>query len=200
MSWPGVILFAVIAGLYTGAVMLIPALENTSFRDIGTYYEWWVIFAVIIVVNCKKSWEAMLKCFVFFLISQPLIFAVEVVMGPLETEQALYYYTQIWLPITMLTLPGGWLAYYCKKQNAFGAVVLGMGNTIQAMLGLVYLVMTLRNFPRHILSFLVCIGSIFVMSFQLQKTKRNRRISLLVPVVLLVILVALAAATGRLHI
>ncbi|MCQ2439663.1 MAG: hypothetical protein MJ074_07860 [Oscillospiraceae bacterium] len=62
MSWLTVILFAVAAGVYTGVMMLIPALADTSFQDIGISYEWWVIFAVIIVVNCGKSWEAMLKC------------------------------------------------------------------------------------------------------------------------------------------
>ena len=136
MRWASVILFSICAGVYTGIVMLIPALNNTSFQDIGTYYEWWLIFAVIIVVNCKSSLEAMLKCFVFFLISQPLVFAVEVVFGPLSLERAIYYYTRIWFPITLLTLPGGFLAYYCKKQNIAGAIVLGMGNTIQAVMAL----------------------------------------------------------------
>ena len=138
MSWLFVILFAVIAGVYTGAVMLIPFLENTSFQDIGISYEWWVVFAVIIVVNCKKSWEAMLKCFVLFLISQPLVYLVEVLFGTLSAEMAMYYYRSIWLPMTFLTLPGGFIAFYCKKQNALGAVVLGLGNTILLILGIAY--------------------------------------------------------------
>ena len=62
MTWLKIIIFAVCVGVYSGVVMLIPALENTSFQDIGIAYEWWVIFAVIIVVNCEKNWEAMLKC------------------------------------------------------------------------------------------------------------------------------------------
>lgn len=74
MSWLTVIVFAVAAGCYTGWIMTVDCLKGTSFQDIGIFFEWWVIFAVIIVVNCKKSWEAMLKCFLFFLISQPLVF------------------------------------------------------------------------------------------------------------------------------
>lgn len=54
MTWIRVILFAVIAGVYTGLVMFVPAFEDTSFQDIGKLYEWWVIFAVIVVVNCKR--------------------------------------------------------------------------------------------------------------------------------------------------
>ena len=200
MRWAYVILFAICAGVYTGIVMLIPALNNTSFQDIGTYYEWWLIFAVIIVVNCKSSLEAMLKCFVFFLVSQPLVFAVEEVFGPLGMDRAIYYYTRIWFPITLLTLPGGFLAYYCKKQNIAGAIVLGMGNTIQAVMALVYVSKCVGDFPHHLISFLVCIGSVFIMSFQIQKEKKYRYISLLTPVLLLAVLMVLALVTGRFHV
>ena len=54
MSWPSVILFAAAAGVYTGTVMLVDVLKDTSFQDLGATYEWWVIFAVIIVVNCSR--------------------------------------------------------------------------------------------------------------------------------------------------
>ena len=135
MSWLTVILFAVAAGIYTGAVMLIDALEETSFQDIGIAHEWWVFFAVIIVVNCNKSWEAMLKCFVFFLVSQPLVYIVQILFGSLTIDKAWLYYGGVWLPATFLTLPGGFIAYHCKKQNLLGAVILGLGNTIQAFMG-----------------------------------------------------------------
>ncbi len=39
MSWLSVILFAFIAGIYTGAVMLIDVLDGTSFQDIGVSHE-----------------------------------------------------------------------------------------------------------------------------------------------------------------
>lgn len=196
MSWLTVILFAVIAGVYTGAIMLVPALENTSFQDIGISYEWWVIFAVIVVVNCRKNWEAMLKCFVFFLISQPLIYGVEVVFGSLPVSQAVYYY-RIWLMPTILTIPGGFIAYYCKKQNLFGSVILGLGNTIQGIMGVHYAGTAARNFPHHLLSVLVCFGSIIWMSFFIQKKARNRLVSILVPVILVTIIAILAKMTGR---
>ncbi len=197
MSWLSVVLFAVIAGIYTGAVMLIDVLDDTSFQDIGISHEWWVIFAVIIVVNCEKSWEAMLKCFVFFLISQPLVYATEILLGDLTLDMAMHYYCSIWLPATILTLPGGFIAYYCKKQNVFGAVIMGLGNTIQAILGVHYVTAAISNFPYHILSAIVCFGSIFLMSFEIQKENRCRLISILIPLVLTVISVVLAVVTGR---
>lgn len=197
MTWLKVILFAILAGVYTGAVMIIPFLKDTSFQDIGVSYEWWVIFAVIIVVNCQKSWEAMLKCFAFFLISQPLVYLVEIVSGNLAFEMGWYYYTTMWLPMTLLTLPGGFIAYFCKKQNVLGGVILGLGNTIQAILAAVYFAMTAKHFPFHLLSGLVCLGSIIVMSFFIQKKWKNRLIAILLPIVLTVAILVLAKANGR---
>ena len=196
MSWLTVILFAVAAGVYTGAVMLIDALEETSFQDIGIAHEWWVIFAVIIVVNCDKSWEAMLKCFVFFLISQPLVYIVQILFGSLTVEKAWLYYGSVWLPATFLTLPGGFIAYHCKKQNLLGAVILGLGNTIQAFMGVSYFYRTFHSFPHHLLSGIVCYASIFIMSFYIQKEKKYRLVSILLGLILAGSLAVLAVASG----
>lgn len=197
MTWLKVILFAVIAGAYTGAVMLIPFLEGTSFQDIGISYEWWVIFAVVIVVNCGKSWEAMLKCFVFFLISQPLVYIVEILFGALSIEMGWYYYRNIWFPMTLLVLPGGFIAYFCKKQNALGAIILGLGNTIQAVMAAIYLSMAIKNFPHHLLSGIVSGGSIIIMSICIQKKNKNRLIALLLPMGLTIAIMAFLKATAR---
>lgn len=197
MTWLKVILFAVAAGVYTGAVMLVPFFSGTSFQDIGISYEWWVIFAVIIVVNCKKSWEATLKCFAFFLVSQPLVYLVEIIFGGLALDSAMTYYFQIWLPMTFLTLPGGFIAYFCKKQNFLGAVVLGLGNTIQAVHVLIYFGKTIQNFPYHLLSGIVCVASIIIMSLYVQKEKKNRIIALIVPIVMTAAILILLKVTGR---
>ena len=174
MRWLTVILFAVIAGLFTGLVMLIPALENTSFRDIGIYFECWVVFAILIVTNCDKPVEAMLKCFVFFLISQPLVYLTEIIFGNLTAQKALIYYRQMWLPMTILTLPGGFVAFYCKKQNALGSTVLALGNTMLLLMGVMHTVECVASFPYHLLSALFCYMNVFAMSFSLQKEKRFR--------------------------
>ncbi len=197
MRWLTVFLFAAVTGIYTGAVMSFDALKDTSFQDIGISYEWWVIFAVIIVVNCRKSWEAMLKCFVFFLLSQPLVYATEILLGTLAPDMAWHYYGSIWLPMTFLMLPGGFIAYYCKKQNMLGAVVLGLGNTIQAVLGVHYFAQAFLSFPHHLLSGIVCAASIFLMSFQIQRAKKNRLIAVLTPLLLTVLVVVFCKVSGR---
>ena len=197
MKWLTVILFAVVAGVYTGLVMSFDVLKETSVQDIGMTYEWWVIFAIIIVVNCQKNWEAMLKCFVFFLISQPVVFLTEILLGHVTMYMGLYYYRQIWLPMTFLTLPGGLIAYYCKKQNLVGAIILALGNLIQVVMGCSYAIKAISDFPHHIVTVVVCFASVFVMSFCIQKKKKYRMISIVVPFVLMVLVGVLLAATGR---
>lgn len=150
MTWRVVCSFAVIIGIYVGVLNQIPILNNTSFQDIAVTLEWWVLFAVLIVSNCKSAGEAALKCLVFFLISQPVIYLVE--LPTLGLDKALYFYTSIWLPISLHTLPGGAIAFYAKKQNALGAVILGIGNTFVAIMAASYTQQMLNAFPRHLLT------------------------------------------------
>lgn len=77
LTWPKLIAFAVIMGIYTALMaMLVP--DGNSFHDIVVTMEWWVLPAILIIVNCKKPLEAALKTFVFFLISQPLVYLIQV--------------------------------------------------------------------------------------------------------------------------
>ncbi|MDO4460681.1 MAG: hypothetical protein Q4C42_11505 [Clostridia bacterium] len=196
MSWMKTLLFAVITGIYTGAVMLVPALENTSFQDIGVMVECWLIFAVIIVVNCNSGWEASLKCFVFFLISQPLVYLVQIAIGYLDFSMALGFY-KYWFIWTLLTLPGGYIAFFCKKQNALGAVVLGLGNSILAMMGVYYVLSVMNDFPHHILSVFVCFAGIAVQTLYIQKKTKNRIITFSTIIVVMLVLGVFLKLTGR---
>ncbi|MDO4490852.1 MAG: hypothetical protein Q4B85_07295 [Lachnospiraceae bacterium] len=197
MTWFRVILFAILAGFYTGAVMCMPFLWDTSFQDIGICFEWWVIFAVIIVVNCDKGWEAMQKIFLFFLISQPMVYLVEVVYGKLTFDLGWHYYRRIWLPMTFLTIPGGLIAWFCKKQNVAGAIILGLGNTILALEAISHGAMAANRFPHHILSVVICVASIITMSINIQKEKKNRMVALLLPVVLTIVLMIFLKMSDR---
>ena len=175
MTWPVVCAFAAIIGIYVGVINQIPILYDTSFRDIAVSYEWWVLFAVLIVSNCKNAKEAGLKCLVFFLISQPVIFLVE--LPSIGSDKVLYYYTKIWLPITLLTLPGGAIAFYAKKQNALGAVVLSIGNTVVALLGVSYFQKLCHSFPRHLLTVVSCAAIIAVLLMGMQQKWKTRFLS-----------------------
>ena len=90
MGWPVVILYAVGTALLTTAFLLIPIFENTSFYRVGVTFEAWVFFAVIIMANCKKPLESALKTFVFFLISQPLIYLLQVPFSQMDWGLFMY--------------------------------------------------------------------------------------------------------------
>ncbi len=197
MTWKKVILFGLLVGIYVGCIMSIPFLEGTSFQDIGISHEWWILFALIIVVNCKKSYEAALKCFVFFLISQPVIFIVEALLGHITWELAYYYYFSIWFIRTLFTLPGGLIAYYAKKQNVIGAVVLGIGNILEAVLGIHYGYQAIANFPNHLLSTIFCFGVIVITNLYIQKEKKYRIISLLTTILLIAAVLVFLVLDGR---
>ena len=194
MSWPKVIVFALIVGAYSGIVSIIPALEQTSFHDIDVTTEMWVIFAFVIATNCEKSWEAALKIFVFFLITQPVIFAIEVLAG-LNFDMAMYYYTTNWGPKTLFTLPGGFIAFYIKKQNWIGAIILGLGCALQGVMGVCYLEMLVKNPPFHLLTCIICFGSIFAFAWGIQNDNKRRAVCLAIAI-LASLLVFAYFATG----
>ena len=77
MTWPRLILFAVISGIVTALIaLLVP--EGNSVKQIAVTFEVWIVLAIIIVVNCEKPLEAACRTFVYFLISQPLVYLIQV--------------------------------------------------------------------------------------------------------------------------
>jgi len=73
LTWKKLIFFSIIVAIYTALVATLPFTKNTSFRDIAILFEWWIVFGIIIISNSKSPLDSALKCFIFFLISQPLI-------------------------------------------------------------------------------------------------------------------------------
>jgi len=122
MPWWKVLLLAAAAGVYTGTMMLIPALKDTSFQDIGITLEYWFFFALLVILNCEKPTEAALKVFVFFLVSQPLVYLT--MWGQYHRFPWEYY--RYWFFWTLATLPGGFLAWQVKRQKWYSAVILAL--------------------------------------------------------------------------
>lgn len=157
VTWKTVSLSAILAGVYTGLINQVPFLENTSFRDIAVSYEVWMLFAVLIAVNCEKPLESACKIFVFFLISQPLCFLVEVPW--IGTSQASYY-LGLWVKQILLTFPGGFVAFYIKKDNLLGALIAAAAAGFESFFLVAYTAKMLSSFPHHLLTVLFCIAVI----------------------------------------
>ena len=188
MGWKQVILFALIAGLYTGVIALIPALERMSLHDIAVYPEWWLMFAVLIVVNCEKRLEAALKCFVFFLISQPLVYLIQVPFYADGWE--IFNYYRPWFIATLLTIPAALIAFEVKKKNWLSVIVLSVATGLLAYLAAMYLKSTVSSFPYHLLSMLFCLAAAVFLIFALLDKKKHRFVALLITLAVLIASIA----------
>ena len=160
MTWPKVIIFAVITGVYTGLINQVPFLSDTSFTDIAVNLECWLIFAIIIISNCHKWWEAMLKTFVFFLISQPIVYLVEVPFLGFEV----FKYYRYWFIITLLTIPGSFIAYWITKKNILSSIILSVATGGLVYFGVFYLNIVIYDFPRHIISAVFCFAWAIILT------------------------------------
>lgn len=158
MHFKKLILFAILAGVYTGVMALIPFFKDTSFADISISFEWWILFGVIIIMGSKSNLDAALKCFIFFLISQPIVYLVQV---PFSGFSIFRYYLN-WIGWTILTIPMGFIGYYIKKNNWLSLVIL-----CPVLMFVGYHIYTFLNslilyFPYHILSIIFCILSMIL--------------------------------------
>ena len=172
MTWPKVIILAVITAVYTALINQVSFLQDTSFQDIAVYPDWWFLFAIFIIVNCKKWWEASLKCFVFFLVSQPLIYLIEVPFYAYGWEIFRYY--DYWFKITVLTLPGAAIAFQLKKKNWISVLVLSVATGYLSWASVHYFRAAQANFPNHLLSAVFCLALAVFFVFVLLDKKKHR--------------------------
>lgn len=161
MSWAKVIILAVFSAVLTAALNLIPALNDTSFQDIAVNPEAWILFAMLIIMNCETRWEAVFKTFIFFLISQPLIYLIEAVFGDVGFEVFQYY--RYWFFVTLLTIPGAAIAFQVKKGGWPGAVVLSVAIAFLGCMAVRYFRSVTLFFPHHLISMIFCLALAVMM-------------------------------------
>ena len=187
MTWPKLIIFAVIAGVYTGVMAALPITKDTSFADISITFEWWVLFGIIIIVNSKTPLDSALKCIVFFLISQPLVYLVQVPFN--AYGWGIFRYYPGWFVWTLCTFPMGFVGYFMRKNKWWSLLILV---PILLFVGYHYwsfLRETFSYFPRHLLSALFCAATLVIYPLFVFAAKRLRTIGLILS------LVIIAAAT-----
>lgn len=176
MTWKRVIIFAVITAIVTAAMLIIPIFKDTSFENIGVSFEAWILFALIIIMNCKTPLEASLKTFVFFLISQPLIYLLQVPFYAYGWQIFSYY--PRWFIYTVLCLPGGFVAWYVKKDYVLSALILSAATGLLGAEAVYYGKSCVGAFPKYLLTVIFCVVLALVLIFVLLKRKRNRVIAL----------------------
>ena len=176
LTWKKLIIFAIITAVYTATMAMIPITKNTSFRDIAATLEWWILFGIIIICNSKSPKDSALKCFIFFLISQPLIYLLQV---PFSWQGwGLFSYYKNWFIWTIACLPMGFIGYYIKKDNIFSIIILLPMLILLSITGLNFFKSTLESFPHHLLSGIFCFTAIIIIILGVFNKKKNIIITL----------------------
>ena len=183
MTYPKVIIFAIIAAVYTAIMAIIPITRDTSFRDISITFEVWILFGIIIIMNSKSPVDSAIKCFLFFLISQPLIYLIQVPFSSQGWHIFVYY--KYWFIWTLLTIPMGFIGHYMKKDKMWGLAILA---PILALLAYHYgsfLRETTSFFPYHLISTIFCVVTLIIYPLVIFKDKKIRTIGLVISIVMI---------------
>ena len=188
LTWPKLIIAAIIAGVFTAAMAIIPIFKNTSFITITVTFEVWILFGILIIMNSKSNLDAALKCFVFFLISQPLVYLIQV---PFSWQGwNLFGYYKYWFIWTLLCFPMGFIGYYMKKNKWWGYLILLPMIVLTAESFLGYFSDFLFSRPRYILISLFCAAAMILYPIAIFE---NRKIKLVGAAIGAVIVIACTA-------
>ncbi len=195
LTWKKLIIFAILAGAYTAIMAMLPITADTSFRDIAVFFEWWILFGIIIICNSKSPLDSALKCFVFFLISQPLIYLLQV---PFSWQGwRLFQYYKYWFIWTLACFPMGYIGYYIKKKNYLSMIILLPMLLFLSSHGIGYLSSVIDKFPHHLLSFIACFSFIVIIVLNLFDKTKIKIITLSIVAVLTIGYVALNSGFGN---
>ena len=195
LTWKKLIIFAVIAGIYTGVMAALPITKDTSFADISITFEWWVLFGIIIIVNSKTPLDSALKCFVFFLISQPLVYLVQVPFN--AYGWGIFRYYPGWFVWTLCTIPMGFIGHFMKKEKWWSLVILV---PMLALVGYHYygfLGEAVSFFPNHLLSAVFCAATMIIYPLYIFREKRLRLAGVIISVVIIAAASVLCVSAGR---
>ena len=178
MTWKRLIIFSVLCAVYTAAMLLIPGINETALREIGVGFECWFILAIFVVSNCGSAKEAAVKCFVFFLISQPLIYLIQ---SPFVHRNLIAEYYKPWLIKTFLTIPGGFIAYQIKRKDLLGSLVLAVAGIFLSYYGVDLVLANLSPFRiDYVLYGLLLVAAAVMLGFIFCGSRKLRTIYLII--------------------
>ena len=186
MSWLRVILFAAATAVVTAVFLLVPVFEGTSFERMGVTFEAWIFFAVVIMSNCEKPLESACKTFVFFLISQPLIYLLQV---PFSSQGwGLFGYYRYWFLWTLATFPMAFVGWYIKKKNWLSLLILA-----PVLFVLTYDYVggfrdAVKHFPRMLVMAVFCLGQVLVYLYAFTEKLWQKLLGFFVPLAVVAVL------------
>lgn len=193
ITWKKLIILSIIFGVYPAIMAMLPITKDTSFRDIAISFEVWILLGIIIITNSKTAKESALKCFIFFLISQPLIYLIQVPFSHLGWQLFGYYKT--WFIWTLFTIPMGYIGYYMRKEKWWSLLIL---TPILIFLGYHYygfLGETISFFPNHLLSMLFCLVTLIIYPLFIFRNKKIKITGLIISILIIIVSI-FAVITG----
>lgn len=196
MKWWKVIVFAVATAVVSFIFLVLPVFENTSFHRMGETFEAWILFAVIIMSNCKKPLESALKTFVFFLISQPLIYLFQVPFS--DMGWGLFGYYKYWFIWTLLTFPMALAGWYIRKKNWLSLLILSPALIYLTFTYFNSFIFTFKHFPYQLITALFCLGQVVLYLYAFTPKLWQRLIGFFVPLAAaIIIMLALPEADSN---
>ena len=189
LTWKRTIIFAIIAGVYTAIMAMIPMAKDTSFADITVSFEVWIFFGILIIINSKSAKDSALKCLVFFLISQPLVYLIQ---DAIKHSNLFITYYRNWIFWTIATIPMGFIGYYMKKDEWWGLLILA---PILVFLGehySTYLSKTMFSFPYHLLTTLFCLITLIIYPIAIFNNKKNKIVGIVISILIIIVMTGLA--------
>ena len=188
LTWKKLIIFAILAGVYTAIMAMLPIVKDTSFSDLTVTFEVWILCGIFIIMNSKSAKDSAVKCFVFFLISQPLVYLIQDVINHSQLFITYYRYWFIW---TIATIPMGFIGYYMKKDKWWGLLIL---TPILILLGEEfggYLSKVIFSFPRHLLTTVFCLVTLIIYPLVIFKNKKIKLIGGIISAIIIVVMTIL---------
>lgn len=179
MTWPKVIVLAVLSAVATAVFLTVPFFENTSFERTGVTIEFWIFLAILIIANCKKALEAAFKTFVFFLVSQPLVYLFQVPFSWMGWSIFKYY--PLWFLITLLTFPGALIGWFITKRNTLSAFILAPVNAYLLYTAYIAVRTCVSSFPRLIVTAAICVLQVILYTHAFMPKIRQKMIGFLIP-------------------
>lgn len=170
LTYKHIIVMAIICGVITGILLDIElfkfeAIMHNSFFNIGICFEFWIFATMIIVSRTRKPLEAACKVFLFFLISQPLVYLVKVPIDPRGWSAFVDY--KGWFIWTLLTFPGAFIAWYTNKKNNLSIVIFMVAILFLSYEFAQHFYVFITNFPFQLIAcaFILFQIGCYVMSF-----------------------------------
>ena len=183
LTWPRLIVMAIIVGIYTALIAMFPIAKDTSFSDIAVTFEVWIFFGIFIIMNSKSAMDSALKCLTFFVISQPIIYLVQDLIN--HSNLFDLYYSN-WILWTIACFPMGFIGYYMKKNKWWGLLIL---IPVLALLGYqlsTYFSETMFSFPRHLLTTIFCMITLIIYPLFIFDNKKIKIVGTITSIIIII--------------